>query len=44
MASLSCETIVVVDRVGAYCINEVGPFVVYGVRGGFETVGCSTLE
>ena len=39
MASLSCETFMVVDRVKVSRIHEVGPFIVYGVWGGDETVG-----
>ena len=38
MASLSSEAFLVVDRVEAYRVYEVGPFIVYLIRGRFEAV------
>ena len=39
MASLSCETIMVDDRVETHRVHEVGPLIVYGVWGGSEAIG-----
>ena len=44
MASLSCETFMVVVRVEAYRIHEVGPFIVYGIQRGFEAIGRSIFQ
>ena len=44
MASLSCEAIMIDDRVETQRVHKVYPLVIYGIGGGGEAVGGSSFE